>query len=200
MGTPSDESTIAAIREAHRLGLRVMLRPYIDVNDGSWRADITPSDTNAWFANYTTFINHYLDMAKAEGVEEFTLGVELINMTQPAVRGNWTALIAQSRARYSGVLTYSANWGKSTRNEYKQITWWDQLDYIGLSAYFPSTLKDSPPLDRVGGRVDQLHRPGGDTYHWVDEIKATARPVTASRSSSPRSASAPTPTPPAAGT
>ena len=63
-GSPSDELVMAAIREAHRLGLRVMLRPYIDVKDGSWRADITPSDVNAWFANYTAFINHYLDIAK----------------------------------------------------------------------------------------------------------------------------------------
>ena len=84
-GSPSDESLIAAIEEAHRQGLRVMLRPYLDVKDGSWRADITPSDVNAWFANYTAFLDHYLDIAKSHGVEEFTLGVELINMTDPAV-------------------------------------------------------------------------------------------------------------------
>jgi hypothetical protein len=75
LGSPSDESVIAAIQEAHRQGLRVMLRPYLDVKDGSWRADIVPSDANAWFASYTAFINHYLDIARQQGVEEFTLGV-----------------------------------------------------------------------------------------------------------------------------
>src|SRR3954447_4839067 len=29
MGSPSDESVVAAIQEAHRQGLRVMLRPYL---------------------------------------------------------------------------------------------------------------------------------------------------------------------------
>src|SRR5687768_18311481 len=33
LGSPSDESLIAAINEAHRQGLRVMLRPYLDVKD-----------------------------------------------------------------------------------------------------------------------------------------------------------------------
>jgi hypothetical protein len=174
MGTPSDESTIAAIREAHRLGLRVMLRPYIDVADGSWRADITPSDTNAWFSNYTNFINHFLDMAKAEKVEEFTIGVELINMTQPEYAGKWEALIAQSRARYSGVLTYSANWGKHTRNEYQQITWWNLLDYIGLSAYFPISLKDNPSEAELAQGWSNYTDQVGEAYNWVSEIKATA--------------------------
>ena len=69
LGSPSDESIIAAIDEAHRQGLRVMLRPYLDVKDGSWRADITPSNVGAWFASYTAFMDHYLDIAKAHNVE-----------------------------------------------------------------------------------------------------------------------------------
>jgi hypothetical protein len=173
-GTPSDESTVAAIREAHRLGLRVMMRPYIDVSDGTWRADIAPRDVNAWFANYTAFINHFLDMSRTEGVEEFTVGVELINMTDPQYDGKWRALIAQSRARYSGQLTYSANWGKHTRNEYKQIGFWDALDYIGLSAYFPISLKDNPSTEEMvrgwSNYTDQV----GQTYNWISEIKETA--------------------------
>src|SRR5437773_371058 len=44
LGSPSDDSIIAAIQEAHRQGLRVMLRPYIDIKDGSWRANIAPGD------------------------------------------------------------------------------------------------------------------------------------------------------------
>ncbi|HMA37510.1 MAG TPA: hypothetical protein VKY74_23860 [Chloroflexia bacterium] len=173
-GTPSDDSVVAAIREAHRIGLRVMLRPYIDVSDGTWRADIVPSDVNAWFTSYTGFLDHYLDIGKAEGVEEFTTGVELINMTDPQYESRWRTLISHARTRYSGLLTYSANWGKHTRNEYKQIAFWDALDYIGISAYFPLSLHDWPNEGELAqgwtNYTDQVNQ----TYNWASEIKATA--------------------------
>src|SRR5687768_1755296 len=172
LGSPSDESLISAINEARRQGLRVMLRPYLDVKDGSWRADITPSNPGAWFASYTAFINHYLDIAKAHGVTEFTVGVELINMTDPKYAPNWTAIIANARARYSGLLTYSANWGKPPRIEYTQITWWDKLDYIGISAYFPLHEGDSPTKEQMVAGWSTYTDHWGGTYKWIDEIKA----------------------------
>ena len=171
LGSPSDQSLIAVIDEAHRQGLRVMLRPYLDVKDGSWRADITPANVTAWFANYTAFIGHYLDIARAHNVEEFTLGVELINMTAPRYDSNWSALIANARARFPGLLTYSANWGKPPRIEYSQITWWGKLDYIGISAYFPLHEGDSPTKEQmVAGWTSYTDHWGG-TYTWINDLK-----------------------------
>ena len=112
LGSPSDDSVIAAINEAHNQGLRVMLRPYVDVKDGSWRGQIIPSSVGAWFASYTAFMDHYLDLAKTHHVDEFTLGVEMLSMTEPKNDSYWLAFIADARARFPGLLTYSANWGK----------------------------------------------------------------------------------------
>lgn len=42
-------------------------------------------------------------------------------------------LIRQIRRVYHGPLTYAANWS----GEYKQIRFWDALDYVGIQAYFP---------------------------------------------------------------
>ena len=171
-GSPSDESVIAAIDEAHGQGLRVMLRPYVDVKDGSWRGQIIPSNAAAWFASYTEFIDHYLDLAKAHHVDEFTLGVEMLSMTEPKYDSYWLTLIADARSRFPGLLTYSANWGKSTQVEFSQITWWDKLDYIGLSAYFPLYEWDSPSLEQLVAGWTSYTDHWGQTYHWIDDIKA----------------------------
>jgi len=172
LGSPSDESVIAAIDEAHRQGLRVMMRPYLDVKDGSWRAFIIPTDPAAWFASYTAFLYHYLDIAKAHNVEEFTLGVELINMTDVKYDSYWSTIIANARARYPGILTYSANWGKKSPVEYTQITWWGKLDYIGISAYFPLHEWDGASLEQLVAGWSSYTDHWGDTYHWMNEIKA----------------------------
>ena len=126
----------------------------------------------AWFASYRAFIDHYLDIAKAHGVEEFTLGVEMLSMTRPEYNSYWLALISDARVRFPGLLTYSANWGKSQQVEYTQITWWDKLDYIGLSAYFPLYEWDSPSLEQLVAGWSTYTDHWGDTYTWINTIKA----------------------------
>src|SRR4029453_16228423 len=39
-----DDAVRRAIAELHGLGLKVMLKPHVDVEDGTWRAQITPTD------------------------------------------------------------------------------------------------------------------------------------------------------------
>ncbi|HNX91526.1 MAG TPA: hypothetical protein PKG81_06705, partial [Candidatus Omnitrophota bacterium] len=41
--SPSDDSIVKAIRKAHEMGYKVMLKPHVDIidkSDGSWRGDI----------------------------------------------------------------------------------------------------------------------------------------------------------------
>ena len=44
----------------------------------------------------------------------------------------WKELIAQTRAVYHGKLTYAAN-----HDNYHQVGFWEELDFIGINAYFP---------------------------------------------------------------
>jgi PEP-CTERM motif len=136
-----------AINEIHAMGMNVMLKPMVDVNGGAWRGMISPVGTanvNAWFASYQTFIDSMATIAEqnVNTVKLFSVGCELNNMEQ--YTSNWTTLISSVRSIYSGKLTYAANWSVNGNNMggYQNIAWWNQLDEIGIDAYFP--LADTP--------------------------------------------------------
>ncbi len=139
--TPTDATLTSAIAYIHSLGLRVMLKPHLDSDDGQWRANINPADRASWFANYKATLSHYAALAQSNGVESLCIGTELISMaTATSNTGNtqnWNNLIAAVRTLYRGQLTYSANWGgPGFPDEKNHIEFWNTLDVIGISAYF----------------------------------------------------------------
>ncbi len=147
--TPSDEAVIHAIRKAHELRMKVMLKLHLDLldkSDGSWRGEIgcmREAEWDEWFRRYTKYVMHYVDMAKKEKVEMICVGTEL--STTATVKGYlWRDLIKKVRSRYRGLLTYAAHWDR-----YMDIRFWDQLDYVGINAYFPLTEKMKPTYDEL---------------------------------------------------
>ncbi|MFH1665249.1 MAG: hypothetical protein ABIA77_03780 [Candidatus Omnitrophota bacterium] len=147
--TPSDESIIYTIRKARELGMKVMLKPHLDLldkSDGSWRGEIgsvKEPEWEAWFLEYTAFIMHYADIAQKEKVEILCIGTEL--STSATTKGYmWKEMIGKIRKRYSGYLTYAAHW-----DAYQDIRFWDALDFVGINAYFPLTEKMIPTVDEL---------------------------------------------------
>lgn len=159
--TPSDKSLIHVIRRAHQLGIKVMLKPHIDLlneSDGLYRGDIgfqTETDWQAWFLEYQNFILHYARLAQESGVELFSIGTELCFASQKT--SFWQEdIIPQIRKVYKGKLTYAANW-----DEYKNVCFWDALDYVGIDAYFPLTKKSNPDYAEIKA----------GWIKWADEIE-----------------------------
>ncbi len=145
---PSDSDLVHAISRAHSLGLKVMLKPHVDLaNDPAhWRGQISftsEADWAAWFTSYTSFMEHYADLARANGVEQFSVGTELMGTTSRS--REWRAVVAAVRSRYSGPLVYAADWAF----EAMTIDWWDAVDYIGVDAYWPLTGKNDPTVPEL---------------------------------------------------
>ena len=130
--TPQDATLEAMLRRARSLGLKVMLFPILDVRSRKgqeWRGAIHPPDWDAWWRAYSRFILHYAALAARTRTEIFSVGSELISTE--TMRGRWTDLIARVRRIYRGQLLYSANW-----DHYVPVTFWDQVDVVGLTAYY----------------------------------------------------------------
>ncbi|UCF70219.1 MAG: hypothetical protein JSW49_08450 [candidate division WOR-3 bacterium] len=127
--TPVDSAVIHVINEARALGYGVMLKPHVDVEDGTFRGDIFPADIDSWFGSYEQFILHNAGIAQLTGVEIFCIGTEFKRLSS---RSEWIDIIASVKSIYDGMTVYAANW-----DEYPSVSFWEYLDYVGIDAYFP---------------------------------------------------------------
>jgi hypothetical protein len=139
----ADDMVRRAIDELHALGLKVMLKPHVDVEDGTWRAQIAPSDPDLWFESYAAFLDHHVALAAEKNVAMLCIGTELASMSGARHAARWASLIARVRSRYSGLLTYAAN-GVEPADEFTSVSFWALLDLIGADAYTPLTNRTSP--------------------------------------------------------
>ena len=141
-----DSIFIRYIDHLHQRGVKVHLKPHLWTREG-WRSDIQQPNQQSWekwFDSYERHMLHYAQMAEASGADLFCIGTEL----HTAVINNpqrWTELIAKIRGIYSGPLTYAANWYE----EFEDVQFWDELDFIGIQAYFPLTSKPNPDLTAI---------------------------------------------------
>jgi hypothetical protein len=138
-----DDVVRRAIAELHGLGLKIMLKPHVDVEDGTWRAQITPTDASRWFESYAAFLDHYVTIAVEGRVEMLVIGTELASLSGARYAGDWATLIARIRARYTGLLTYAAN-GVEPADEFTSVSFWPALDLLGVDVYTPLTDKANP--------------------------------------------------------
>jgi hypothetical protein len=145
----SDDEIVGAIRAAHALGLRVCLKPVVNVADGSWRAHIgffddpVPGEPTwaEWFASYTRFILHAARIAEAEGCAMLCIGCEMVRAD--AQERHWRELVAAVREVYSGLVTYNCD-----KYQEDRVSWWDAVDVISSSGYYPIDAWEEQ-LDRI---------------------------------------------------
>jgi Glycoside Hydrolase Family 113 len=144
-----DEGLESTTRLARERGIRTLLKPQIWVRGGeaAWSGEIamrSSEDWDLWFSEYRAFLLHYARLAERIGASALCVGTEL-RQTALARPDAWRALIAEVRRSFSGRLTYAANWDR----EFEEIPFWNQLDFIGIQAYFPLADHDSPSLDEL---------------------------------------------------
>jgi hypothetical protein len=167
--TESDASLLAGFQKAHAAGLDVVFKPGITGLDGTishrvWRRRISMRVLRVLQGR---------DRAPGRnceqgGVASFAIGNEMSSLSGDAYRSYWTDIISSVRGVYHGEVTYSA-----ATDEASKVSFWDQVDTIGINAY--------PPLD------GQHDADGGRSRCTLGMrcriIRITPRPSTTSRPS-----------------
>ena len=156
----SDRDIIAAVERAHNNGIKVCLKPMVNCRDGVWRAYINFADSDfagkdpywdKWFESYGNFMKYYAELAEETGCEMLCIGCEMSGTERK--ESHWRKLIAEIRNIYSGKLIYNTNHGRE-----EEVLWFDAVDYIGTSAYFP--------VAKAGGASSEDMQ---KTWQWVRE-------------------------------
>lgn len=153
-GSENDESVIHSHYEAKKRGLFTVLKPQIWIGRNSWPGDVEMSSEEEWqqfFEHYHRWMRHYALLAEMYGFDMLCVGVEFAKATV-ARDQDWRTLIKKLRGIYSGPMTYAANWGE----EFENLQFWDELDYIGLDCYYPLSKKEQPSKEELTQHFNQV--------------------------------------------
>lgn len=179
--TPTDEAIEHVVHESHRLGMKVMIALMVDFADdnrgGAWHfwgqlapgdkekdADGKPIDAaegwKRWFASYERFLLKYAKIAQESGADMLCIGNEFSTATKH--EKEWRHMIAKTRRLYQGPLTYQAM--SFNILEYRDIKFWDALDYIGMNGYWRLTTNLNPSSEELEKAL-QKERTTLQTWH-----------------------------------
>lgn len=140
------EGVEAMVVQAREKGFKIMLKPSIWIPGFGWPGEMSfksNKDWEEWENNYRNYLFEYLEIAKKHEVEIFCIGTEI----KQAVKERpdfWNNLIQEIRSSYPGKLTYSSNW-----DNFYEVDFWDQLDFIGVDAYFPLVEARTPGMKEL---------------------------------------------------
>ena len=141
----STEGIKMNVAQAKSNGLKVMLKPQVWMHN-TWIGDYNPekeADWKRWENDYSNYILTFARIADSMKVEAFCIGTEYRTAIKkrPAY---WQKLIVDVRQIYKGKLTYCANW-----DDFKEVKFWPDLDFIGISGYFPLSESKTPDVKEL---------------------------------------------------
>ena len=139
------EGTIETIRLAKEHNIKVLLKPHVWMHNG-WVGDLSfdkKVDWEKWEADYTDYILTFATLADSMDVEVFCIGTEFKAAVQ-AREAYWRGLIRAVKKVYKGKITYAANW-----DEYPDVPFWDELDFVGIDTYFPLVNAKTPTVEEL---------------------------------------------------
>lgn len=149
---PTGKLLTELTQAAHDQGFKVAWKPHF-ISNNAKAGNIDPNnvnaqfDVNAFLANVDTYWAQLAPKAEQVGVDLLILGTEHSTYAGPAHDTQWRQIISTARSVYNGELTYDAlSYIDLASIAADDITFWDALDYIGISMYLPLATDSTPSL------------------------------------------------------
>ena len=147
--SPTDAAVVSAIKSLQAQGFVVSLKPQVDSLDGIFRGTFAPTSPAAWFQSYQAFILHYAQLASQNNVGMLVIGTELKSLSTSTYKSYWETIISALRTQYPSLtLVYAAN-STGPGDEFTTVSFWQDVDIIGVDGYFPLTSQADPSLSAL---------------------------------------------------
>lgn len=149
------EGVKQSIEMMHKNKIKVMLKPQIWIGRGDFTGEInfqTEAEWEEFQKQYKAMLLEFAIIAEETNTEMLCIGTELNSFVSQRPEF-WKDLIKSLKEIYSGKLTYAENWDKISK-----VPFWPSLDYIGVDAYFPISNEETPKLENVIKRWDEIKK------------------------------------------
>lgn len=156
--TPTPDDLYVGVKNARAAGLKVYVKPLLNVRDAAdtWNGDISftsEAAARAWFQSYWAAYKPYAQAAASAGASQLSLGAEYSKL-QNEYPDQWRWLIDQVSAVFHGPLTYELNHDTISGTEPAWLRD-PRITYVGVSMYLSL---QSTPRDISASQVAQLWR------------------------------------------
>jgi len=138
------------LKSTNACNIKCVVKPLVWLKNpaaGEWRGALRfkkNSEWESWSEQYRAIILKQAEVCEEMKVEAFCIGTELTSIVQR--HPDFLEQLAKDiRQIYSGKLLYAANWDQ----EFEQVPFWAELDYIGISAYFPLSKRPFPEVRHI---------------------------------------------------
>jgi hypothetical protein len=139
------DNLLSVIKDARKFGKKLMLKPHFWVEGSGWAGSLK-YDSIGWVQfenNYRNFIMKWAIYAQLNQIELFCFATELKTVVRE--RPEFIQrIIKQIQHVYKGRLLYAANW-----DDYHRFPFWNDLNYVGIDAYFPLSESITPSVQEV---------------------------------------------------
>ncbi len=142
----TDAGVSGTIQLVHEKNLSVMIKPHLWLSGGVYTGSLSfnnEADWQTWENSYRDYILHFAKIGDSMHADILCIGTELGAVVKARPQ-YWQGLITAVKKIFSGKITYAANW-----NDYADFPFWEQLDYIGVDAYFPLSEKATPSNENL---------------------------------------------------
>lgn len=155
------EQVAPVIDAIHNRGLDVFLRSNVVVDSGEFSGRITPAQTSTWFSDYGEIMDRVSTLAGEKNIAMLSVGSNLNQLEANEFVGDWQQLIGNVRSKFNGTVTYSADVADNVGGGFRDLSWWNEVDVIGVNAFLPLSFDfNAIPEALVEGAVG-----------WVDDFE-----------------------------
>lgn len=126
--TIEDSVLESIIISSQQQGFNVIIKPHIDLENGTPRYQLKPTNLQNWLNCYRDILYRYAKLSNKYNLSHLVIATEIDNIADSPL---FVSLIQEIRSIYQGAIIYAASF-----DHFLKTGIWQHVDIIGINAYY----------------------------------------------------------------